>query len=243
MLSGFGARLREAREILGITLDEVEFETKIRKLYIEALETENFSILPPQVYAVGFVKRYAKMLKLDEDSLSKEFKQIAYPETLEEPIADKPAKARQEIHLPRLPYRNLAIAAVFLLLAIWAGNLFADYLGDKMKTETPVPPVKTGDKNPPDLGQPSVPATDQMKMLIKVKPGMQCWIRVLEDGQKKTETTLAGGQEQTFTANESITVRLGNAGAVDIKINDKPIAALGEIGQVAEKEFKKSDTY
>jgi hypothetical protein len=65
----------------------------------------------------------------------------------------------------------------------------------------------------------------------------------LEDGQKKTETTLAGGQEQTFTANESITVRLGNAGAVDIKINDKPIAALGEIGQVAEKEFKKSDTY
>ena len=241
-MSGFGERLRETRESLGITLEEVEAETKIRKLYIEALETDNFAILPPQVYAKGFVKRYAKMLKLDGDSLSKEFSQIAYPEITEEPIKDKSVKVRKKIHLPRLPYRNLTFAALFLLLAIWAGNLFADYLGEKMKTEPPVPPVKTGDKNPSVIEQPKQ-TTDQMKMLIKVKPGMQCWIRVLADGQKQTETTLAGGQEQTFTANEKITVRLGNAGAVDIKINEKPVAALGEIGQVAEKEFKKSDKY
>ncbi len=241
-MSGFGERLRVTRESLGITLEEVEDETKIRKLYIEALENENLSILPPQVYAIGFVKRYAKMLGLDGELLSKEFKQIAYPETMEEPVADKSVKVRQEIRLPHLPYRNIALAALFLLLAIWAGNLFADYLGEKIKTDPPVPPVQTGDKNPPVAEQPS-PSTDQMKMLIKVKPGMKCWIRVLTDGQNKTETTLVEGQEKTFTAHDSITVRLGNAGAVDIIINNKPVAALGGMGQVAEKEFKKSDKF
>ncbi|MBP1760999.1 MAG: hypothetical protein H6Q64_541 [Firmicutes bacterium] len=240
-MSGFGARLREARESHGITLEQVEAETKIRKLYVEALENENFSILPPQVYAIGFVRRYAKMLNLDGDALSKEFKQLAYPEVIEEFVQEKPVKEKRKLSLPKLPYKNIALAAVFLLLAIWAGNLFADYLGNRVQNNEPKTPVKVGDKNPPQVVQPGKSETDQIKLQIKVKPDMQCWIRVLADGQNKLEAILDGGQEQTFTAEQSIYIKLGNAGAVDIIVDDKPIDPLGEIGQVAEKEFTKSD--
>ncbi len=69
-MDGFGERLRATREWLGITLDEVEAETKIRKLYIEALENENFAILPPQVYAIGFVKQYARVLSWTKNSFA-----------------------------------------------------------------------------------------------------------------------------------------------------------------------------
>ena len=54
---GFGEKLREAREAKGYSLDYIEEETKIRKLYIEALEQETFDLLPPKVYATGFVRR------------------------------------------------------------------------------------------------------------------------------------------------------------------------------------------
>jgi len=242
-LDGFGERLRATREWLGITLDEVEAETKIRKLYIEALENENFAILPPQVYAIGFVKQYARVLKLDEELVCAEFKQVAYPEVIPEPVAEKPVRKRRKIQLPRLPYRNLAGAVVFLLLAIWVGNLFANYLGDKMTPAPPAPPVQSGEKNPPAADQSEAPAAVPMEIRVKVKPGMQCWIRVVTDGGNKTEMTLAEEQEETFTARANLQLRLGNAGAVDVTVNGKPVAALGEMGQVVEKEFKNSDNY
>ena len=47
----------ERRESLGLTLEHIEEETKIRKLYLDAIEKERFNILPPRVYATGFVKK------------------------------------------------------------------------------------------------------------------------------------------------------------------------------------------
>lgn len=251
-MSEFGERLRETRESLGISLEEVEAETKIRKLYIEALEKENFSILPPQVYATGFVKRYAKMLKLDADALSSEFKQLAYPEAEEEIPVQPEKKIQLDIDFSRFPVKNIILALVFLGLAIWAGSLFADYLGNHVEKQQPTPP-KVENKQPGSTTQPNQvnqPSqsdqsnqgeTEKLTMKIKVKPGLNCWTRVRVDGQNKLETTLAGGQEESFTADESIYIRLGNAGAVDIYINGKAVEPLGEINQVAEKEFKKSD--
>ena len=69
-----GEKLKEERVRLGYSLEEVEEETKIRKYYLEAIENENFAVLPPKVYAVGFVKRYAKFLGLDEQEFANEFK-------------------------------------------------------------------------------------------------------------------------------------------------------------------------
>ncbi|HPT69441.1 MAG TPA: DUF4115 domain-containing protein, partial [Syntrophomonas sp.] len=105
----------------------------------------------------------------------------------------------------------------------------------------PTPPVKVGIKNPSVPNQPGKTESNQIKLQIKVKPDMECWVRVVADGQNKLSATMKDSQEQTFTADEKIYIRLGNAGAVDIIVNDKPIESLGGIGQVAEKEFTKSE--
>ena len=44
-----GEKLRSAREENGLTLTEVENETKIRRKYIVALENEDFDVLPGKV--------------------------------------------------------------------------------------------------------------------------------------------------------------------------------------------------
>ncbi|TSC93862.1 MAG: transcriptional regulator, XRE family [Candidatus Berkelbacteria bacterium Athens1014_28] len=63
----FGERLRRARKRLGVDLIEAELATKIRAKYLEALENEDFEVLPNDIYVKGFVITYAKYLKLDPE--------------------------------------------------------------------------------------------------------------------------------------------------------------------------------
>ncbi|MDH7480252.1 MAG: helix-turn-helix domain-containing protein, partial [Syntrophomonadaceae bacterium] len=69
-----GKTLREAREAKNLTLAEAEEATKIRKYYLSALEAEDFQALPGQVYAIGFIKNYARFLGLDANILVDAFK-------------------------------------------------------------------------------------------------------------------------------------------------------------------------
>ena len=49
-----GDYLAQERSNLGYSLEDIENITRIRRQYLEALETGNFVDLPPQVYAIGF---------------------------------------------------------------------------------------------------------------------------------------------------------------------------------------------
>lgn len=61
-LQGIGKILKETREEKGISLEDVAGTTKIRQKYLEAIEDENFAVLPGEVYAKGFVIAYLKYL-------------------------------------------------------------------------------------------------------------------------------------------------------------------------------------
>jgi cytoskeletal protein RodZ len=73
MMKDLGRVLRERREQLGISLDELQARTKIRKRYLMALEDGDWDLLPGSVYARGFVKTYAEALGLDGKQLLDEY--------------------------------------------------------------------------------------------------------------------------------------------------------------------------
>jgi cytoskeleton protein RodZ len=58
----------------GLSLEEVEQATKIRKRYLTGLEREDYAVLPDAVYARGFLKTYANYLGLDGEALSQRLK-------------------------------------------------------------------------------------------------------------------------------------------------------------------------
>ena len=64
-----GTQLRNQREMLGYSLQQAAQHTCIRKTYLESLENNQFSDLPGQAYATGFVKSYALYLGLDNRPL------------------------------------------------------------------------------------------------------------------------------------------------------------------------------
>src|SRR5829696_10259133 len=69
-----GRLLEQKRKERGLTLEEVEQATKIRKRYLTGLERDDYAILPDAVYVRGFLKTYANYLGLDGDALSRQLK-------------------------------------------------------------------------------------------------------------------------------------------------------------------------
>ena len=72
-MQNVGDRLAEARKRLGIALREASEATKIRTDYLIAMENGSFEFSLPEIYKVGFLKIYARYLKLDADKLAADY--------------------------------------------------------------------------------------------------------------------------------------------------------------------------
>ena len=68
-MSPLGETLQRARQARGITVEDAERATRIPRRYLEALEQEDYSILPAPVYARGFLRSYSGYLGLDPSAL------------------------------------------------------------------------------------------------------------------------------------------------------------------------------
>jgi cytoskeletal protein RodZ len=69
-----GNTLREARIRRGLSITEVETVTKIRSKYLEALEENDFEVLPGPTVVKGFLRSYAVFLKLDPERVLTEYR-------------------------------------------------------------------------------------------------------------------------------------------------------------------------
>lgn len=91
-----GESLRSRRQQLGITLADVESATKIRSDYIAALESEKFTELPGEVYTLGFLKIYARMLYLDPEAIATQYRSLYQkPEDGDVPQGKAPVNANR----------------------------------------------------------------------------------------------------------------------------------------------------
>lgn len=73
MSESLGQRLRAAREAKGVSLDEVERTTRIRAKFLDAFEQDDFSGLPSETQARGFLRNYAEYLGLEAGELLSNF--------------------------------------------------------------------------------------------------------------------------------------------------------------------------
>ena len=64
-MPGPGAMLRMAREARGTTIAEVAAALKMSPRQIEAIEGEDFSRLSGATFIRGFIRNYARHLKID----------------------------------------------------------------------------------------------------------------------------------------------------------------------------------
>lgn len=78
-----GRRLKARREELGLTIEQAQAETKIRRRYIEALEAGKEDPIPGDVYVKGFLRFYANFLELDGPAIVKEYSEWKHAQAAE----------------------------------------------------------------------------------------------------------------------------------------------------------------
>ena len=168
-----GRFLEQKRKERGLSLEEVEQATKIRKRYLTGLEREDFAMLPDAVYARGFLKTYANYLGLDGEALSQQLKSRRKPRRERGINYNNPPESSFERPLitpgglTGTEKRKISTSAVvtllvaLLALAVVIGTLYfvgRGVLASRSQEENP--PAASGE-NPPRQEQQKVAAKDK----------------------------------------------------------------------------------
>jgi len=151
----FGDRLRREREMRGVTLDEIAESTKISRRSLEALEEENFDLLPGGIFNKGFVRAYARYLGIDEEQAVADYVAASQEQP---PAEDKFPLDVHEDNRDRQPPLNPKRSSMPIVLAVIALALGVGGWTYWVKHK-PQADHGRGDLNTPAAGTSSVPSS------------------------------------------------------------------------------------
>lgn len=247
----FGDTLRQARTDLDASLVDAERETHIQRRYLEALEREDHGLLPATVYTRGFIRTYCRYLGLNPDAMLDLFgRRLAEGERPQ--IRPTPAQAST----PRaISFRPVAVLGALVLAGVLATYLstqyssFVESIGQVEQVPTSrsavtstVPPKPVAVAAPVELPTPeptpvAVAATPKPEptapraLVVEARIVQRTWLEVWVDGRSQGAETAQPGTNRSFTAEQQVKMRVGNAAGVQVLVNgisQGPLGAQGE---------------
>jgi cytoskeletal protein RodZ len=253
-MSSVGETLRAERLRKSLSLEQIAGETKINSHLLDAIEKNQFDRLPRGVFAKSFVRQYARSLGLDEEELAVEVQRAMHPGADLPGFAVVPAEPAFKV--PKVPkwegagYRqnssalpSLAMLVVVMLVcsgiyAWWQRSRHAaeaPAAHQAVKTTTPAKPVALAEVH----SEPALPATDAVtsstpaaSLRASLTADEPTWVRVWADGKEVMTAMLEPNLIKTVDAMSEIRLRTGNAGALQITLNGKPVGPAGPKGQI-----------
>ncbi len=135
--SGVGSLLRAERLRSRFELRDVAKALRIRLPYLEAIEEGRFNELPGAVYAVGFIRAYARYLGLDQADILRRFKEEAAG-------ANQGTELIFPAPLPegRLPSGAILLVSLIVAVAAYGGWFYLSSLEEAATTRAPAVPVR-----------------------------------------------------------------------------------------------------
>ncbi len=163
-MSDLGQQLKEARLARGLSLDDVQEMTKIRKRYLEAIEAGDYKVLPGSFYVRAFIKTYAEVVGVDPDELLNEHKQHVpdvAPEPTMEPVLQKRRSSRTAERNSKWlsttlmwSFAVLILVVIYMYFTVWGKSHEAK---DNEPDQTPVTDVSKGNNGTTGNGDPNGP--------------------------------------------------------------------------------------
>jgi cytoskeletal protein RodZ len=222
-----GGTLTDARRQAGLTVTEVSQQTRIRESIIRDIEQDDFASSGGDFYARGHIRSIAGAVGTDPAPLISEYDAEHGPlrpmraADVFEP--SRPVKIRER----RSP--SLALIVILVLLAIIGYSAYhlisthdkhSGHLAAGTTTPTPRPTVHHTPTPTPSPTPPPAPAD----VVINVAAGPEpCWVLLTKasDGSQIYMGTVAAGTSMTWTERQSVSIRLGNPGAITLTVNGK----------------------
>ncbi|MHB9112389.1 MAG: helix-turn-helix domain-containing protein [Thermoleophilia bacterium] len=249
-----GSTLRDARVRRDISLQQAEDDTKIRVKYIQAMENEDFEILPAGTYVKGFLRTYAEYLDLDAQLLIDEYNErfgsgehkehVIQP--TRSPKADTAPKAGRKHQTNYILVAILAVVIIAVLAYLGWGNstsqkptlvVTTETQASTQTTPTATAPVVTTTRTAttPTQTQPVV-----LQSVILAATSSENWVEIHKtsaEGEVIWGGTLAAGEskilEQKDLENQdSIWLTVGSPDGLTVSVNGQPQKLTEDVGEV-----------
>jgi transcriptional regulator with XRE-family HTH domain len=167
-----GRALRAVRLFKGLSLEDVAQTTRVRRLYLAAIEDMQLDRLPSRPFTIGYIRAYAGALGLDADAAVERFK-------AEEPVLDEPLRAPVGVSAHRDP-RLVAfvVGAMIILTAIVFWNIAQRLMAESAPPHSTapasftVPPAAPGKTGPVVLGAPLPAPVESTTPALYETPGL-----------------------------------------------------------------------
>ena len=234
-----GSYLRAAREVRGLDLRDAAQQTRISISYLKAIEDEDFSKLPGEVFVRGFLKNYARFLGLPDDEVMKRYGELGKPQPApaSAPVPDAPRVEQQrhepvEAHAPgpepahpgRMGVEPFLWAGaiviglvVFILTAMPAKRPAHKEAGSAVSKTTATEHVQTA------LTPTGIPE----KLYLNIVALEDVWVLVRTDSSPQKKATLKTGESVTWSADERFLLSYGSVGAAKLELNGKELVVNG----------------
>jgi len=251
-LESFAAELKKHRIEKQVSLMDISASTRINLKLLEALEEGHFAMLP-QTYVRAFIREYADAVGLDPKNALKKYDEIRDPRQHSEkekgshtapPTGPLTAVAPQDVSLkPILAFakQNILFVGFVLVVAVFVVYLFrqtSDVNPPSNIAETPFDNVvrenaaaQPLEEQPISLPAVTQPAADDSLSLVMTTTD-SVWMTITLDDARTLEYLFPPGRRGSWTAKESFTLTMGNAGGAAFVLNGKDLGSLGRPGAV-----------
>ncbi|HEX4942188.1 MAG TPA: helix-turn-helix domain-containing protein [Actinomycetota bacterium] len=206
---GVGSALQRAREVRGLSLDEAARDTRLRVDQLDALEREDFDVLPGEVYVRASLRTYANYLGLDADKVSDAYARTAV-EAEPAPPPGKLGTVERMIAASRIRdnQRFLLVAAITILLILLALGVLS-----RGEAAPPAGTIPAGTASP-------VPTDPTIRVVVVARSDVTVGSEA--DGKRDSQV-LRPGETITLVALERLDVSVTDAGLVEVSLNGKAV--------------------
>ena len=228
-----GKYLRDAREAMGIDIREAAQLTRISVNYLNALEEEDFSKLPGEVFVKGFLKSYGRYLHLEETEVMKRYTELK-PQTVTPPappadgekatVIPEQGKVKKAREAPIEPF--VWGAAIFISLIVF---LLTSMPANRHKGSSSVTvSAPTGTLQ----GVEQFQARRPDKLYLEVIALEDTWLLVRTDTSPQKKAVLKKGENLIWSADEMFLLSYSDVSAVRLLLNGVELTVTGKKGTV-----------
>jgi len=243
-----GSVIRQARIDAGLSIDDLSERTSIRAGLLKEIESDDFTKCGGETYARGHLRNIAPLLKMDAGVLLElyENEQSMQPRRIQEMLAENNVMTnpvdKKTISWKTLAGISLATLALLGAVQIIISNSKTTEISspEAVATESATAePTNTSEAQPTPTAT-STPTTVRdtyssgTGVTVKVAATRgNSWLFVSDaNGTTLYSGQIRSGQNLNFSSSTRVSLKVGNAGAVDISVNGKDAQQIGDDGEV-----------
>src|SRR5581483_8222918 len=242
--SSLGEELKRRREERGLTLRQISDTTRINMRFLQAIEADNYRVLPGAMFNRRFVAALAKQVGMNEDEAVRWYveQEQAHPDDDSGSYIPPSSNAITLAKEPKSSRGWVVVVVILLLAGLGYGgwktwpSLRSQFSTSGRKSEPAAKPAqqpsKAANQPTPQPNQQPAPQTQtqssqqsavtdgQLKVEIKVI-NEQCWIRAKVDNEPSHDLTLKTGEVKEFDPKDKLELSIGETKNIELRINGK----------------------